>query len=326
MKPFKICFFRLHNSIGDVIISNFFVRELHKLTSQVNLTVVASEPTDLLYRDNPRVQKIITAPAMSYPVGTISKLKLNSNMLVELLKTLWKIRREHYDLLITDFVWCPTWRNKLFFALCGAKRTILPIGKDTGTRRTYSYGTVLNELGLQHIDYTYEMFLSPQSREEATTFLQNHHLKPGFIILNPTGGQPERVLSKPQIQDILRICRNHYPQSPVVLLDYKNQYADFSSQAVLCHFTNILTVAALIEQATSVITVDTSILHIADVFQKPILAFYASDSYSGNKNLRAYSSIQPSTIYLQSHDQVSDIPMEQIEHAFKCFIDALPKG
>ena len=323
MKPFKVCFFRLHNGVGDVVISNFFIRELHKLAPNVELTVVASHPTEALYKDNPRVQQIIEAPAMSYPVNIVAKLEVNKDIVIGLLKTLWKVRRGHYDLLITDFISHLTPRNMLFFALCGAKRTVLPppADKDTTLHRMYSYGQILQQLEIKDIDYTYEMFLSPQAQEEAALFLKEHHIKPGFIVLNPAGRLPERILSNSQINHILKMLHRYTPQNQVVLLDYKHQFTDFSSQATLCRFTNIPAVAALIKQAASVITVDTSTLHIADVFQKPILALYASNSYSGDSNNRQiFSSIQKDTIYLQSHDQVSDIPLNSLEEKLQQFV------
>ncbi len=326
-QPLKICFFRISSSAGDVFISNFFVRELKKLFPFSKLTVVAPVPTDHLYKDNPHLDRLIAIPSMR-PTPTLQvphpPIHIDIRLLISLLQTLRQIRSEKYDLLISDIL-LPTLRNRLFFKLCAAKRTILstPLANTT-KHRIYSYGRILDMLGAKKIDYTYELFLPPSAQEQTRRFLQQHNLTNGFIVFNPIGANSSRWFSNPQIHTLLDTLHTCLPGIPVVLLDYKHQFTIFQDKAVLCCFDDLLTVAELIKQSSFVLTVDTSILHLADVFHKDILAFYAKDILSMERNIDIFGSINPNTHYLQSKDTVADIPLAQLKQTVTKWVHTLP--
>ena len=323
--PFKICFFRIHNSLGDVIIGSFFVRELKKLFPHAHLTVVASDPSDLLYTHNPHVDELITLPPMRYPTTTderLRKLRFNLPLGAALLKTLWKIRRAHYDLLITD-VLTPTPRNQCFFRLCGAKRTLcireLP---DKTLHRIHTYGAVLKQLGAQQIDFSYEMHLSEQAYALADAFRQKHTLADGFVIVNPQSSVPRKDLTPEQLNTVLNTLHAAQPH-PVVLLDYQQKYTAFADRAILCPLQDLQACAVLISHAGAVVTVDTSIVHIADVFHKKMVAFYAADPFAGASVRQIFGSVQPSTHIVQSSGPMSALPQTQIEHTLHAYFAAL---
>ena len=324
----KICFFRLNNHIGDVVITSFFVRELKKHFASDSLTVVASDPVDKLYFENPHVNELLRLPAMCYPVpkeaGSFTRLPFSFNLFYHLAKILWNIRRQHYDLLITD-IFVPTWRNKLFFKCCAAKHIILPQYKQkTVEHLSQTYGRVLKQLGMSDIDYAYELYLSPQQKEKAMTFLKQHALHSPFILLNPLASITQRSLSEEQIITVLDTIHKCAPHIPILLLDYRNQYRALAEKAVLCHLDDIRVVTALIQQAKGIITVDTSTVHLSDLFYKPMLAIYAHDKYSFANNIKIFGSIQPGTIYLQSQDKISDIPLSTLQESVSNFLKKLP--
>ena len=330
MKPKRICFFRLNNHIGDVLVTSFFIRELKKRFVNDKLTVVATSPIDQLYQNNPYIDDLLCLPPICYlktsNMNAKTPLILNSKVLWGLFQILLEIRKRHYDLIITDAI-IPTWRNRLYFKLCGAKQTILPILDNTTFRQHISvfYKEVLVKLGVKDVNCSYEIYISPQAQEEANKFLRTNSLTNNLVIFNPLASIEARSMSNCQIELILDSITRLYPNLPVVLLDYKQQYQQFAKKAILCHL-DIESVAALFKQAMGIITVDTSTVHLADVFQKPMLSIYAHNRYSFPNNIYIFGSTNPKTIFLQSHDKVADIPLNLLEEKLQQFLDGLPGG
>ncbi len=326
MKKKRICFFRTNNKIGDSIISSFFIRELKKLFPKEELSLVIPSPADSLYRSNPHIDKLIVFPPMQYGIDKNNRqtpILINFRLLSALVRFLLYTWIHPYDILIAD-VLIHSWKNELYFRALRVKKLIYLTPKNTtlNAHSTSMYVNILTQLGASHINTAYELFLPAASVQEANDFLSKHQLaNQNFIIVNPVGGEPVKNMSNAQIKCILQLLTPHIP---VVLLDYKCQYATFSDRAVVCQSNHILTIAALIKQSCGVITVDTGIVHLTDVFQKSMLACYTHDKYFIENSKTVCASVNPNTSYLHSADTVADIPLDQLEQAVTQWLASLP--
>ncbi len=319
MKKQRICFFRANAKIGDCVISSFIPRELEKITTEhgkkKEIHVVVSSPTVPLYRTNPHIDKLIVLPPMQYDIPSTphatTPLRINILLLLGLIRFMLYTWTHPYNLVVTD-VTIHTFRNKLYFRMLRANKIVhLSPVPQLQAHFTQVYRTLLTQLGIQKVDTSYEIFIPVSKREHALSFLRQHNIIPqSFIVLNPAGSILQRKMSAQQIRVTLQILQFH--NFPVILLDYQHQYTAFSQYATLCFLNDILEVAAIIEQAKSVITVDTSILHIADVYQKPMLALYCNDKYSIENNKVVCSSTNPETSYLYSHDKIAGISLHKL--------------
>lgn len=324
MKKQRICVFRTTSNIGDSIFSNFIFRELKKEFPQAEVAIIVPEPTAAIYLSNPHIDRFTILPPMEYPEPNpyaATPMFLNYKILWALFRLLVETWIRPIDVLITDTA-IHTRRNKFYFSLLRTKK-IIHLANTPALDRHISqvHKQQLQQLGLQNIDTTYELFIPQAQEKEALNFLQQHRISNGkFIVLNPTGSIAARTLSREQIRLILQEIA---PNTPVVLLDYKHQYTEFASQAVLYTSQQILAVAALLKYAYAVVTVDTSILHIADTYQKPMLAIYADNRYSNINNKVVCASRLPTTHYIYSTDKISDIPLAQLQQHVQQFIQDL---
>lgn len=73
----------------------------------------------------------------------------------------------------------------------------------------------------------------------------------------------------------------------------------------------------------AVITVDTSVVHLADAFNKPMLVLFADDKYGTPHNHTFWASVQPTTKTVQSPDKISDISPIALQKAVSKFLQEL---
>lgn len=307
-QPKKILFFRLDARVGDSIVHLFFIRELKKLFPKAHLTVATFVPSDVFFEGNLAIDQLVLLP-------NISKGYLQPNVLWALLKMLYQSYAQEYDLIIPNNV-LATWRNTLYCHLL--PHTIFPTF-DYNHHIIDSYKNLLKQLGARTIDTSYELPLKEEHRQKAANFLQKNNLRDNqFVVVNPTGSASERNLSIEQIKEILTLLWQR--NQAVVLLDYKQQFKGMFQNIVLDERQNILEVAALLEKARAVITVDTGIVHLADALKKPLLVLYAHDKYGTLHNRTFWSSVQPNIQSIQSKNQVADISPKQILDKMKEFL------
>ncbi len=255
----KILFVRINDKIGDTVIETFFYRELKKLFPQSHLTVMCCGNKELL-RQIPYIDEFIFLPP-----GGLGKI------IAAFTKTLY-IWKQHYDLLISL---TPHWRMKFFNAFIRANRKeYFDVIK--GAHVSEAYSQVLKRLGKEKIDTTYELPIPNQVQKEVDLFLEKNHLlgKP-FLIFNPAGGDPNRTLNQLQVQQIMEQLRG----TPVVLLNWQGHYPTTFPEAISWRHASILQTAALVKNAAYILTVDTGIAHIAEVFGKPMTVLFSLKHY-----------------------------------------------
>ena len=328
----RICFFRANAKIGDCIISSFIPRELEKLVlekgrKEKEISVVVSESIASLYYTNPHIDKLIILPPMQYAIPetphATTPLLVNVALLLGLIRFMLYTWIHPYNLMLTD-VTIHTFRNNLYFRMLRVKKILhLSPVPQLQSHFTKVYQNLLLQLGAKNVDTSYELFIPTSKKKQALSFLQQKNIGlQSFIVFNPCGSISQRQLSEQQIQEILRLLRAH--NIPVILLDYQRRYVNFNQNAILCSLNDILEVATIIEHAKGVITVDTSILHITDIYQKPMLALYCNDKYSIENNRVVCASTNPRTLYLYSQDKISDISLSTLQASVSNFLKNLP--
>lgn len=255
----KILFVRINDKIGDSIIETFFYRELKKIFPQAHITVMCCGNAPVL-RQIPYIDDFIFLP----PCG----LKKFAKAFL----TLPLLRKQHFDLLIS---FTPHWRMKFFnFWISARLKEVFSLPQNEHVSQAYV--RVLQRLGSARPDTTYELSLPPDARQFAAQFLRRYQLENvPFLLFNPQGGSARRTLSAKRVQAILK----ELSPIPVVLCNYQNAYASCAAGAVLWDSGDILQTAALVEKAAYVLTVDTSISHVAEVFDKPMSVLFSLKNY-----------------------------------------------
>lgn len=305
-QPKKILFFRFDDCLGDSVVHSFFLRELKKLFPQATLTVATFAPSQQFFTHHPSVEHIIALP----PLGPASSAHrcLRFGVIGGLLKMLWHNWAGEYDLTILNL----TLSSRLHSFYCRLFSRAIVTKFDYTQHIISSYVSLLRELGATQVDTSYLFPLRPEDLRYAQDFLEKNSLisRP-FWVLNPVGAIPRKQLSVSQLQFIAEKLRRAGFQT--VLLDYKNQFADFPDKSVIrCTSKSVFETAAVLERAAGVVTTDTGIVHIADCFNKKLLVLYMVDRTGPHKR-SFYASRNYPTHFIQSQNAVSSISLPEID-------------
>lgn len=270
----KILMCLIGDKVGDSVVASFMPRELKRLFPGVQITIMTTAPLDL-WKYNPQVDRLLAVP---YGAARWRKM----------LADLPALRREHYDVLIATG---ESIKRKLFFALIGANKTII-VDPCAAKNAHYSscFRGVLTQLGSKMPDQRYELFLPTADTQAAASFMQQYHLKEQhFLVFNPIGAEPHRCLHVGKIKEICVGLKQVFAADfPIVLLDYKCQYAALDGVCLRYTSASILQTAALIKQAGYVLTVDTGIAHIADAFEKKMTVLFSLQPFPTEAEARAH--------------------------------------
>jgi len=307
----KILFFRPDNKVGDSIIDTFFVRELKKIFPSAEITLLMISPYEVIFKNNPYVSKIITLPQKNKWLNALTKLPA--------------LRREKFDLII-DIPWGGTLKRILYIYLIGAARVMSaqikgynfvtdPVGWSPAGHITGGFADALNKLGAREVNTDYELCLTRREEQAADDFLKENDISCGnILIINPKASAEERSMSVQKLAQIVAEIKTRMPFLKIIVLDHTGGYAAVKNEALIYNGRNIRLSAALVAKADIVLSVDTGIVHIADVFNKNIVILYSETYYKKGPTVPdavLWGSKNPRNILLKGRS-VNDIEIKLI--------------
>jgi len=296
MKYKKILLLRPENKIGDTVCWSFFPRELKKIYPKSKLSVVTAAPLELL-KLNPHIDNL-----MSLPFDRTFK------NFIKLLKILLYLNKQKYDLIIIPDL---TKKGRFFVKLINAKQVILA-HKPLKEHITHGLSSALEILGAKTVDTTYELFISSDDEKYAQKFMdKNNLLNNKFIIINPFACEKYRTLGIEKIKNIIKLLQDNLLDYKFIILDYKKQYISLNKICIFYTSNNIMQTATIIKHSNYVLTVDTGIAHIADVFHKKMTVLFSLQPFHNqtekNNNLIRWTPLTIGTRILHTDGTVDDI-------------------
>jgi ADP-heptose:LPS heptosyltransferase len=278
----------MHQNIGDMIVCSPILREIKNKYPECILEVVASQVNKEIAFTNPYIDKVY----------------LYQNRWHRLLPLLMQLRSCNFDFAIELEAKIIT-RVILMLKIINP-RCILSVSKREGRYgidpdgvMPYDYYTnsnlnhqrdtcldILRLLGINFKDKKYDIFYLPKHKKKASEFVETINSKKIIIALNITGSSNEKRISN---KNISKLTQNLYSKSKniVIILLHKPEHRKWlrslisheQSSYVLPSYPteSILDVGALVDAVDLVITPDTSLVHIACAFDKPLLAIYRND-------------------------------------------------
>jgi len=282
-------FFR-YDRIGDMIISTPVFRELKSKFPFAKITVLASEKNKNVLLNNPYVDEIITNHKHNF---------------FKDLKKLIKLRRFNYDVCIEfDHSVIP---HCILRLLIIKPKFIISVAKDgrygvSGSRlELYDLYTprnnymhyreiclaTLKPFFIQPNSLKYDLFLSKEVITRAENFLLR--LKDSFLVgINIYGAVPGKFIDKDSFLKICNELNSKHKDIHFILLYEPNRlsevekYIDLSIDNITLSYetSTIHDVAAIIKNIDLIITPDTSISHVASVFNKPIVTIHENNKLS----------------------------------------------
>jgi len=310
----NILFLR-YDRIGDMVITTPVFRELKREYPEVNISVLASKVNQTVLHNNPYVDQVY----INY-----------KNNLFRDLPTLFKLRNKKYDVCV-EFDHSVIPHSIVRLRIIKPKKIISVFkegryGVKGSEIELYDYFTekskdahfqdiwlnILSPFGVTPQSKQYDLFCTDQQKVKAVDFLSQFQKKLiiGINIEGVIKGKkitPDKLeeichgiyhinkdiqiilLSSPKIyKNIVRLSQNMY--LPYVVPSYKT--------------ASVLDVAALIGKLNLVISPDTSIVHIASAFNKPVISIHENnqDSYK----LFAPTSELNRTVFAKSQKGIKD--------------------
>ena len=290
--------FDIHNSkkvlilkydrIGDMIVTTPLFRELKLRFPDISISVLASEQNKDVIKYNPYVDKIYT----NYKNSVFKDLPI-----------LFNLRKKKFDVCIElEHSVIP---HAIFRLKIIKPKKIISIHKDGryGVKgcelQLYDYFTkkdkrshfgkiwldTLTFFGVRASSNKYDFFIGNIERERAINF--THSMGKAIKIgINIEGSFKEKSIQKRQLEQICSgLYRNHTNIKIVILsrpersLMINKILSEIKLDFVISSYeTNtIIDIAALVEQLDLIITPDTSIVHIAGSFDKPVISIHENN-------------------------------------------------
>lgn len=274
-----ILFIRDDNKIGDMVVSTILFREIKKQYPKIKITVLAGKDNKEIIKYNPYVDEIIEAD------GHVLK-----NLAIY-----FKLRKHQIDVIVDTLSFDP---RPLYLLKLRIINPCFLIGYDKEHYNVYDYtiksdkyshitrkyGLMLDYFLIDNYSFDYDIFSGSLRYENRD--IDNINVK-NKIVINPFGASIHRSLETNKLQDLINKISKKI-NCNIFILCQNNNYNFIKN----LYNVNILKVGSPLETAyivskcDLVVTPDTSVVHIARVFNKKMVVLYLdclSDEKKENK-------------------------------------------
>ncbi|WEJ88167.1 MAG: glycosyltransferase family 9 protein [Klebsiella huaxiensis] len=302
-KGAKVLLLRDDGKIGDMIVSTSLIRELYK--NGYTVDILATVNNIIAIEHNPYIRKIHIYDQQGNAPG---------------------LANESYDLVIDmgDKI-SPT---SLRFLLKINTRNVIGFNKEkynvynksikfSGFQEhiTTRYALLMSELGLSHVNTSYDLFYPEETDIDVSYSLKKlPHSK--NIIINPFAADSKRELSLNQLQQLFHEIKYHIPGYNIIYLDPNNKISTDLPEGIYKNpFPSLFSAMSLIKHAELVISPDTSIVHIAAAYRKPLIALYGNDMHGKYQNNKTWGPGYPEAVQILTQDKyhpISTIDVKEI--------------
>jgi len=322
----KILFFR-YDRIGDMVITSPVFRELKLAYPQVKITVLASKVNKEVLINNPYIDQIVVN---------------HKNNFISDLPSLLKLRQQQFDVCVEfDHSVLPHAIIRLRiinpkkiisikkdgrYGLNGNELSLYDIYIEKQKKSHFSdiWLNVLKPLNIVPKSNKYDLFINDEHRIQAQKFIKQYSTK--FLVgINLKGAVKGKKI---RFSELYQICERLYKEDKniqIIILSAPNNFKEFGKKVkrmglnyveMSYETKEILSVAALISQLNLIITPDTSIVHIASAFNKPIVTIHEDnrDSYK----LFAPTSKLNRTVFSESKNSLNGYSLDLLlNHCFE---------
>jgi len=329
--------FLRQDKIGDMVVMLPTLHTLKHRRPDITIGVLAS-PVNYRIIENDRC---------------IDKTYVYRKSLGSIITTFRAVRRDDYDVVV-DLMTGTSVTSLVIAMLCAPRAYRIGIGKES-FRKYYDYYTLeyMNHEKKLHITEMYRATMEPldirlhqgvraykialsESQQERGRQLARQISDPrfrGLIMLNCSAGKLDRTLHLSKFVRLVSDLSLHYPDIQF-LISYAPNEIDLAKKALAAGGENvtllptgvsIMDMVSLMPHLTAVISVDTSICHIAANLDVPLLAMYNGNHFNF---ARWYPYNDPKRVWiLRSPDwkSVDGISYEDLIQAADGFISDLSK-
>ncbi|XYU82211.1 glycosyltransferase family 9 protein [Pasteurella multocida] len=308
----SILFLRQDGKIGDYVVSSFVFREIKKFNPHIKIGVICTKQNAYLFKQNPYIDQLYYVKKKS---------------ILDYIKCGLAIQKEQYDLVIDPTIMIRN-RDLLLLRLINAKHYIgyqkanyglFNINLEGQFHFSELYKLALEKVNITVQDISYDVPFDEQSAVEISEFLQKNQLEK-YIAINFYGAARIKKVNDDNIKKYLDYLTQVSGGKKLVLLSYPEVTekltqlsADYPHIFVHPTTKKIFHTIELIRHCDQLISTDTSTVHIASGFNKPIIGIYKEDPI-------AFTHWQPrsqaETYILFYKENINELSPEQIDPAW----------
>ncbi|MBQ3834525.1 MAG: glycosyltransferase family 9 protein [Elusimicrobia bacterium] len=264
----SVLILRDDNKIGDMIISTILFREIKKKYPHIKIFVLCGKANKIILENNPYVDKIfISHNKFRKDIFVYRELrKLKIGLTIDFLF----FRPKPQYLLKLRII-----NSKFLLGICKDNYNVydISINIDYNTQHISKiYTSILNNLGIDNPNINYDIFLDEQS-EEYGKKIKEENKNTKIIFFNTHSASRYRTLSLEKTKEILEIL---YKENFKIILN--SEYDIDNKNIIIPQKDNFLKVLALVKHSDIILTINTSIIHAANAFNKNLIAIYNNDS------------------------------------------------
>ncbi|KJG40172.1 glycosyltransferase family 9 protein [Photobacterium angustum] len=173
-----------------------------------------------------------------------------------------------------------TLKPKLTICLHQEAKCVLPtiteIARDNISQAQVSANMMLS-YGFEKVDGTFKVYENKITKIKTEQYLDSNNIS-DFIVLNPFASSSERSLNIEKSIGILTKVKERNINSVLLLPSYISNLKEWQDELKnVCHVITVSSInesLTIIKNSNGVISVDTSIVHIASSYNKPTIGIY----------------------------------------------------
>ena len=251
----RILFLRTDGKIGDYIISSFIFREIKKNYPNIQIDVVADKSLENLL-----------------------KLVLRKNKYDVLFDSTEGLKYKQVYLLNRVNAIVNVGYNKDDYKIYNKN-----IKQNNTLKMIQIYRQMMKSVNVEIKDTKYDVPISEESKKNVAKFLEENNVKDKIIALNFFGASRGRKINEENALIIIKRLGEMYKDYTIIILDSPNdretihnilKKTDNKNVLFFEKSKTILDSISIINSSDLVVSLDTSILHIAEGLNKKIIAFY----------------------------------------------------
>lgn len=317
----NILIMRDNNKLGDMIIFTPLFRECHRLG--LDVSVVTGDVCAELLKENKNIKHIFVCKEHFF------------NMFFLALK----LRKKKYDLIIDPLNEVHSYRSIMMMQVINPKHILgfnkegkyktydislsedLSLNRHTSERIKSILQKINPDIDLDKIDLSYELPIPSDVDNTVKQYLERFNGKK-TVLLNPFGALKTRKFSAAKINSIVDIIKKKIANPVIIISGLESEIKDIEIDGVeKTPFTRYIHATSLVKQVDYIVSVDTSIVHAATAFNKPIVAFYPMSKARVNSQPLTWGPNSEHAIQVLSDTRnVEDIPDDIIKYAIENMI------
>ena len=319
----RILFLRTDGKIGDYIISSFIFREIRKNYPNIKIDVVADKSLENLLKLNKNINKYYILDRKKMQEWRSIAKTLGKNNYDVLFDSTEGLKYKQVYLLNRVNATVNVGYNKDGYHIYNKN-----IKQNNTLKMIQIYKQMVESVNIEIKDTKYDVPVSEESEKNVVAFIEENNVKGKIIALNFFGASRGRKINEENALVIIKRLGEMYKGYAIIILDSPNdretihnilKKTDNKNVLFFEKSRTILDSISIIKNSDLVVSLDTSILHIAEGLDKKIMAFYGPKINKNKWRIREEGNI----LIDYPENRINDVNFEKMFDEL-CQKNALP--